>query len=384
MAIGNQNQSGFLNQVFAALEAGDVFINKNGIFIYNGTPGPGNTPIIWLTPPGVATDPFGNALPASGGIVSFSAPFFSELTSGALKFSDTSFPPTNAAQINLGAVGAATQELSLTSGNVSTDHPASMGLISSATPEILMSLNAVTILDLLAAGSTLNSLLKINGGLYLEEIAFPGSIGGFIYLYGDVTGDIHSQGSVFLDAGFMQFPANGSAPASVAAASRPYADTNGTFRVVDGNDGNAYCTERLTKRASGQTVNSVTLTSVTGIGSVALGVGTYHVMGRIKYTSSAVAGAAQMELVTTGTMSGDGFIKESIAGAAGANIGQYGAPALNAAFNGATLTSSTRQFEFDYIVTVTVAGNITPEVACTIAADTWTVTNGSYMTVEPL
>jgi len=35
-----------------------------GLFIYAGTPGPGNIPVLWVTE--AATDPFGNALPFSG------------------------------------------------------------------------------------------------------------------------------------------------------------------------------------------------------------------------------------------------------------------------------------------------------------------------------
>lgn len=37
---------------------------SGGVFIYVGTPGPGNPPILWVTE--AATDPFGNALPFSG------------------------------------------------------------------------------------------------------------------------------------------------------------------------------------------------------------------------------------------------------------------------------------------------------------------------------
>lgn len=37
---------------------------NGGVFLYNGTPGPGNPPVLWEVAPGTTSDPFGNTLPA--------------------------------------------------------------------------------------------------------------------------------------------------------------------------------------------------------------------------------------------------------------------------------------------------------------------------------
>jgi hypothetical protein len=44
-----------------------------GLFVYNGTPGPGNPPVAYIVPPGTTTDPYGNVLPAQDSIVSVGA-----------------------------------------------------------------------------------------------------------------------------------------------------------------------------------------------------------------------------------------------------------------------------------------------------------------------
>lgn len=58
-----------------------------GLFLYSGTPGPGNDPILYETPPGVTKDPYGNSLP---------------ITSGGLVSSTGSVPPFRAIQLNQG------------------------------------------------------------------------------------------------------------------------------------------------------------------------------------------------------------------------------------------------------------------------------------------
>lgn len=53
-------QPGTLNIVRARVVI--VFGTTGGIFLYNGTPGPGNPPVMWAVPPGVTADPSGNAV----------------------------------------------------------------------------------------------------------------------------------------------------------------------------------------------------------------------------------------------------------------------------------------------------------------------------------
>lgn len=64
-----------------------------GIFEYASgtTPGLGNPPIAYMVPNGVTHDPFGNALPISGGVVSVSSTgAWSQLFNGNLVFQDSS------------------------------------------------------------------------------------------------------------------------------------------------------------------------------------------------------------------------------------------------------------------------------------------------------
>lgn len=60
MAFGQQGQQGFRNQLIPLFEAGHTFVvNRNGIFVYNGTPAAGNLVASMTVTNG--TDSFGNA-----------------------------------------------------------------------------------------------------------------------------------------------------------------------------------------------------------------------------------------------------------------------------------------------------------------------------------
>jgi parallel beta-helix repeat protein len=77
---------GFAGTVSQLFEAGNTIINPDGVFIYNGTPAPGNPPIAYMANPTTTTDQFGNALPTAGGGVVTVDPGFSyaELLDGAI------------------------------------------------------------------------------------------------------------------------------------------------------------------------------------------------------------------------------------------------------------------------------------------------------------
>jgi hypothetical protein len=65
-----------------------------GLFEYIGTPGPGNPPVTWIVPPGTTADPYGNTLPASGGVVTMAqgGGLLAQLASGVLSFGNTLSP----------------------------------------------------------------------------------------------------------------------------------------------------------------------------------------------------------------------------------------------------------------------------------------------------
>lgn len=60
--------------------------SDEGVFVYSGTPGPGNPPIDYMS--NSATDPFGNVLPQAGTVAYVSPTVWSALTGGQLLFAD--------------------------------------------------------------------------------------------------------------------------------------------------------------------------------------------------------------------------------------------------------------------------------------------------------
>ena len=180
MAFGAQGQQGFNypSEIFAnilkligpnaEIIGPDFIINSNGFFFYSGTPAVGNLVASWTNTAPTGSDPEGNT--TYPGFVVYQASAISELWQGVAQFFSPTDIPNNKAQIGIGAVGAATQELSLTSGNVSTDTPATMALISSTSaPEITFTLDFATVLSLLASGSVLSSNLNIVGHLVVTD-----------------------------------------------------------------------------------------------------------------------------------------------------------------------------------------------------------------------
>jgi hypothetical protein len=88
MSIGQFNNVGFQNP--AEVIANKVIIEgeNEGWFIYNGTAALGNPPVDYGVSPGTTEDPFGNLLPASGGVVSANntTGAFTALESGQISF----------------------------------------------------------------------------------------------------------------------------------------------------------------------------------------------------------------------------------------------------------------------------------------------------------
>lgn len=70
---------------FSITVNGDIIISGgNGWFIYNGIAAEGNSPVAYGVAPGVTEDPFGNALPLSGAVVSLSGSAWTALQGGVL------------------------------------------------------------------------------------------------------------------------------------------------------------------------------------------------------------------------------------------------------------------------------------------------------------
>jgi hypothetical protein len=82
-------------QAVQAVEAQYVIVSGpgGGVFIYNGTPGPGNPPIYWET--NSPTDPYGNTLPTPG--IGSANITYAAINGGAIIFGDSITRPTNEA-----------------------------------------------------------------------------------------------------------------------------------------------------------------------------------------------------------------------------------------------------------------------------------------------
>jgi hypothetical protein len=94
-----------------------------GLFVYSGTPAPGNPPIAYIAAAGVTKDPYGNTLPNSdGGVVSSNnlAHLFSALLGGQVVFGNSADPlpaPSIISETGGGSFGAS---LTIESGQGNT------------------------------------------------------------------------------------------------------------------------------------------------------------------------------------------------------------------------------------------------------------------------
>jgi len=66
MPFGNAVGEGFTNSSIVIANKVIVFGANEGLWVYDGTPGPGNAPVFWAS--SAPTDPFGNTLTATAGV----------------------------------------------------------------------------------------------------------------------------------------------------------------------------------------------------------------------------------------------------------------------------------------------------------------------------
>jgi hypothetical protein len=121
-----------------------------GLFEYTGTPGLGNPPILYAVPPGTTTDPYGNPLPASGGIVSDNPGVaLAQLATGALFLELTGAADTSAQAAAFGISGSASgQAVTISSGKGAEAGAASSSLVvADSGAEASGNMPAVQVLD---------------------------------------------------------------------------------------------------------------------------------------------------------------------------------------------------------------------------------------------
>ena len=149
---------GWQTQSVVQLFAGNTVINPNGIFVYNGVPGPGNQPIATITTK--TSDPFGN--PVQTGITSYgNANLWAQLLSGILTLN------TIAGQAQSSTISQqGTADLLISTGSVSGGTQALLELQASdsaggaGTAKAIIQAGAVT---MTATSVTITGTLSVNG-----------------------------------------------------------------------------------------------------------------------------------------------------------------------------------------------------------------------------
>jgi hypothetical protein len=179
-----------------------------------------------------------------------------------------------------------------------------------------------------------------------------------------------------------------SAPGTPAGKSSLFSAT-GNLKYVS-EDGSAYATGRDTRTGTtaGQTFNSVTATSITGMGTWHVGVGAYKITGQFIPFPAQSAGAAVFTMGGTATTGGFNRVKFWMANdGAAATIDTASLTAMGGTVTGPTFVNATDQtWRFEGVFNFTVAGTVIPEMSCTVAADTYQMrgAGGWYFQIEPI
>jgi len=185
---------------------------------------------------------------------------------------------------------------------------------------------------------------------------------------------------------------NAGLPSAVVGYAQPFA-SSGHLNYVAGatGDGNTYDTGRLTLEATGQLVNAAAFVPITGIGDIALGVGTYHIRGRLLAVPNVAGGSVELRFTGSGGLVTSSFavtVREFTypvgGGAMGFGNGQT--VGLGATFTGALVGAglAPRPIDFEGRAVVTTAGTLTPQVATTVAADTYNVAVPTDVEILPV
>jgi hypothetical protein len=251
--------SGWDNQ--AVVEALAVIIASGipgaGLFEYNGTPGPGNPPVAWAVTPGTTVDPFGNALPASGGFITenIAASVLAQLFSGALNVG-------TAAQF-AGTGGAFPGHV----GMDSTFDPGTLLLGSGAASSTDAQAFWILASDTAAGGAGQNQV-RTSSTLVLLPNTNPPQLAG-AGLFGDANG----------------------VPRAKLGTGTP-GDPNNYFMAWS----------RTAASAVPQTISSTSATLITGC-SFSVGAGLYLFRARVTFSGGSAAGTANFSVSTSGGIS---------------------------------------------------------------------------------
>jgi hypothetical protein len=175
-----------------------------------------------------------------------------------------------------------------------------------------------------------------------------------------------------------------SAPSNTASFAKGYADSGSgkSHLKYVSDDTVSYATGRVSARAAGQTVSSVSMVDLTGL-SVSVGIGTYKFRLLIQLTANASAGQWAIQLVAPTTSDVNyGFKFTSGAGVIAANNNRT---AFSTQQSGpATSVAGVYWAEIEGTATFTAAGTLKAQGLTTIGADTWTMYPSATLEAWPL
>lgn len=373
MAFGNQGGIGFQNPAVVIANKVIIVGSADGLFVYNGSPSLGNPPILAITT--ASTDPYGNTVTPN------------TITDSAMPYLIYSGVP---------ALGNLLISIAPASGSDSWGNTFQTGFqvhgTSGANIE-MTTLSGVPFIFFSTGASEEGTAANIQG-----LINSPGA-GEILTLIA-----VGPRGSTYTDYTFIVQSSSSKNGADLAGGALYYVDRSGAEHLYLGwgengiavfspfsGDTNTYQTERITVvPSSAQTISHVTFSTI--FPNVALGVGTYKIHGEILIGPNQAAGAAVLALAG-GTAAGSvGLTMYEIAipspgsGAAGASFGNGGTiNAWGGSLTFAAFGADDRLVTFTGYVTVTTAGDLNIDAACTVAADTYVVRQfGTWLEVEPI
>jgi hypothetical protein len=233
-----------------------------------------------------------------------------------------------------------------------------------------------------------NALPAADGIVSVDPVAYAQLISGgmFIALYGaiasasaaslTISGSSAGQ-AISLTSG--QGPEAGAAETTLVLLD---SGAGGAVQVISGNDGNTYDTQRLTLKTTGtQTFSTGSGQPITGL-SAPVAAGTYKLRARIRFTTSAAGGNAQINFTGPATslceLGGDWAVISS----SGSNLPQA-ETTLGGAFTSIGLNSGGQVFTLDGIVTFSAKGTLVMQGTGAVA-DPWTTVAGCTLELEPV
>ena len=236
------------------------------------------------------------------------------------------------------------------------------------------------------------SLLELQGGAILLNLATsPASVAGNTQLWSDSFTQLHTDRPFQTDQ-HIEIK-NQAAPGAGGSGAKFYS-TTGYAQVQSGQtgiggDALSYDVGRLTKVATGTTINAVTAVNIAGL-SKTLGIGKYHAHGKIWYKGNQAGGVPVLGFTFGGTITDISASGEYTAMNIGATspIPYYNNSTVEnptGTHTGPTLTNGGFvEYEFDMMFTTSAGGTLQAAGSTSVAADTYTIQADSYMEIFPV